>query len=141
MSSTVPDRNENIASMVHSDMPPSSKMAEAVSSLDLLRRLDREDPRFTKTKPSDDRDCAIQRSEISSTGLNDCAVKKLSVVWEARLVEGLNAEALTRQRQHLVRHVQPVDLSGGTDSAHREQHVDTTAGAQVEYRLARFQLG
>ncbi len=46
---------------------------------------------------------------------------------------------LARQREHLVGHVQAVDLAGRSDALGREQDVDAAAGSEVEHRLARLE--
>ncbi len=46
-----------------------------------------------------------------------------------------------REREHLVRHVEPVDGSLRPDPARREQDVDAASGPQVEHGLARVQRG
>ena len=43
--------------------------------------------------------------------------------------------------EHLVGHVDPVRLPRRTDPAGGQQHVDATAGAEVEHRLALVQVG
>ena len=45
------------------------------------------------------------------------------------------------EREHLLRHVEPVDDARGADAARGEQHVDAAARAEVEHRLSLPQLG
>ena len=47
---------------------------------------------------------------------------------------------LSREREHLVGHVEAVGLARRPDAARREQHVDAAAGAEVEHRLPGLQL-
>ena len=42
----------------------------------------------------------------------------------------------TRQRQHVVRHVQTVGFAGWANALCREQHIDAAAGAEIENRLS-----
>ena len=78
----------------------------------------------------------ITSTESSGSGIAlDLALEELDVV-DAGL-----ALVLARQRQHLVGHVEPVGLAGGADPPRGEQHVDAAAGAEVEHRLARVELG
>ena len=65
----------------------------------------------------------------------DLALQELDVV-DTRL-----ALILARQREHLVRHVQAVRLAGRSDAPGRQQHVDAAAGAEIQDRLTRRQLG
>src|ERR1051326_3045558 len=60
----------------------------------------------------------------------DFALQELDIV-DPRL-----ALVFAGQREHLVRHVEPIGLSAGTDSARGEQDVDAAAGPEVEYPLA-----
>ena len=64
----------------------------------------------------------------------DLALQELDV-----LDAGL-ALILSRQRQHLVGHVEAVGLARRTDAPGRQQHVDAAARAEVEHGLAGFQL-
>src|SRR5262249_39737890 len=46
------------------------------------------------------------------------------------------AFVLVRERKHLVGHVEAVHFAGWPYALRRQQHVDPTAGAEVEYDLA-----
>ncbi len=48
---------------------------------------------------------------------------------------------LLREREHLVRHVEPVGGPGRADPLRRQDHVDPAARAEVEHRLALVQIG
>jgi hypothetical protein len=45
------------------------------------------------------------------------------------------------QVQHLLGHVDPIDVAGRTDPLGRQQHVDAAARTQVQHSLASAQLG
>ena len=51
------------------------------------------------------------------------------------------ALVFVRERQHLVGHVEAVGLAGGADSLRGEQHVDASAGAEIENDFAGVQPG
>src|SRR5207302_6134291 len=46
---------------------------------------------------------------------------------------------LTRKREHFVSHVEAIDFARWSDSPRGEQHVDSSAGAEVQDGFARIQ--
>src|SRR5262249_16208757 len=50
------------------------------------------------------------------------------------------ALVLAREREHVVGHVEAVDLAGRTHATGREQHIDAAARSEIEHSLADLQL-
>jgi hypothetical protein len=44
------------------------------------------------------------------------------------------------ERQHLVRHIEPIGFASRRDAPCRQQHVDAPARAEVEHGFARLEL-
>src|SRR5262249_20892047 len=66
--------------------------------------------------------------------LFDFAFQEFDVA-DARL-----ALVLARERQHVVRHVEAVDLAGRADAPRREEDVEAAARAEVEHRFTLAQV-
>jgi hypothetical protein len=50
------------------------------------------------------------------------------------------APVVTGERQHLVRHVHPVDFAGGSDALRGQQDVDAAAGSEIQHDLAWLEI-
>ena len=67
---------------------------------------------------------------VGQRNLLDLSFQKLDVL-RARF-----SLVFARERQHVVRHVEPVGLARGADAPRREQNVDAAAGAEIKNGLA-----
>ena len=77
----------------------------------------------------------ITSTQSPGSGCLDLALEELDVGRRRP------SAVLTREREHLVGHVEPVGLAGGADAAGGQQHVDPAAAAEVEHDLAGLQVG
>ena len=57
------------------------------------------------------------------------------------IVDSGRALVLVGERQHLIGHIEPVGFAGGADAVRGKQHVDASAGAEIEHRFAGIERG
>ena len=77
---------------------------------------------------------------MTSTELSGSGMFSISPFEELDVLGAGAALVLVREREHLVGHVETVDLARRPDALGRQQHVDAAAGAEVEHRLAFVEL-
>ncbi len=73
---------------------------------------------------------------ITSTDSSGSGIASIVALQELDVRRAGLALILARERQHLVGHVEAVDLAGRADALGREQHVDAAAGTEIENGLA-----
>ena len=78
----------------------------------------------------DDVDGVVRKRDIL-----DLAFEELDVV------SGHLALIFPRERQHLIRHVEPVGLACRAHPASRKKDIDSTTGPEIEHVLSRLEFG
>ena len=73
---------------------------------------------------------------MTSTESSGSGMFSISPFEELDVRNGRLPLVFTRERQHIVGHVQAVCFAGWTDAPCREQHVDPATGAKIEYGLS-----
>ena len=77
---------------------------------------------------------------MTSTELSGSGMCSISPFRNSTFSAPALALVLVREREHLVGHVEAVDLARRADALRREQHVDAAARAEVEHRFAFVEL-